>query len=556
MAQPTATDAEPVLDALAFELDRGGGAPLSRQLHEGLRAAILSGNLRPGARLPSSRALAQSLGVARNTVISAFEQLASDGFLDGQHGSGTYVARNLPLDMAEILSAPPAAALNGAPRVPGSRRARAFVEVPASFRVAQRPVPFRMNYPAVDAFPVRLWANLTARLHRRLAADPSHELLGEGDAQGYLPLRRAIAQHVALARGVRCGAENVVVFAGAQQALDVAFRVLLDPGDEAWLEDPSYPGARGALAAAGARLQPVPVDGEGLVVDVGECRSPQAQLVYVCPSKQFPLGVTMSLSRRLQLLDWANRSGAWIVEDDYDSDYRFAGRPVMALQGLDRGGRVIYLGTFSKAIFPSLRLGFAVVPDPLVAAFVGGRAVVGRHSPVLEQALLATFMREGYFARHKRRMRKLYIERQQLLLEAARRHLGGALDLKPTEAGLQLVGWLPPGADDAAVAQAGAAAGLELAPLSRFAVARRLPPGLLLGFGGFPPAQIEDGVQRLADLLRATGISAAPARAARSRASSPSRARQGDAAAARRARSASPGRGAACAGSPPAIRDS
>jgi GntR family transcriptional regulator/MocR family aminotransferase len=532
------SDAEPVLDALAFELDRGSAVPLHRQLQERMRAEILSGALRPGTRLPSSRALAQSLGVARNTVLGAFERLASDGFLEGLHGSGTYIARNLPLDMAEILRPPTSALHPGDAHAIGARRAASFLEVPASFRIAQRPVPFRMNYPAVDAFPVRLWATLMARLYRRLAADPRRELLGEGDAQGYLPLRQAIADHVALARGVRCTAENVIVFAGAQQALDVAVRVLLDVGGEAWLEDPSYPGARSALAAAGAQVRPVPVDAQGLVVAEGERGSPRARLVYVCPSKQFPLGVTMSLGRRLQLLDWANRSGAWIVEDDYDSEYRFDGRPVAALQGLDRGGRVIYLGTFSKVIFPSLRLGFAIVPDALVDAFVGGRAIAGRHSPVLEQSLLATFMREGHFARHVRRMRKLYIGRQSALLDAVHRHLGDALDIRATEAGLQLVAWLPRHLDDAKVAQAGAAAGLELAPLSRFSIARPLPPGLLLGFGAFTPEQIDQGVQRLGRVLCDAGLSAASARGARSPAPSRSRARRGGAGGARRVRAA------------------
>ncbi|HEY6979583.1 PLP-dependent aminotransferase family protein [Reyranella sp.] len=527
-----------MLDALAFELDRGSAVALHRQLQERMRAEILSGALRPGTRLPSSRALSQSLGVARNTVLNAFEQLASDGFLEGLHGSGTYVARNLPLDMAEILRPTSGASYPADAHAIGATRAMSFLEVPVSFRIAQRPVPFRMNYPAIDAFPVRLWATLTARLYRRLAADPRRELLGEGDAQGYLPLRQAIADHAALARGVRCTADNIIVFAGAQQALDVAVRVLLDVGDEAWLEDPSYPGARSALAAAGAQVRPVPVDAQGLVVAEGERCSPRARLVYVCPSKQFPLGVTMSLSRRFQLLDWANRSGAWIIEDDYDSEYRFDGRPVAALQGLDRGGRVIYLGTFSKVIFPSLRLGFAIVPDALVDAFIGGRAIAGRHSPVLEQALLAAFMREGHFARHVRRMRKLYIERQAALLDTVHRHLGDTLAIRPTEAGLQLVAWLPHHLDDAKIARAGAAAGLELAPLSRFAITRPLPPGLLLGFGAFSREQIDEGVRRLRNVLRGAGLSAALAREARSPASSRSHVHRSGAGGARRVRAA------------------
>lgn len=504
MDTPATPCADP-LAALAFELDRAGPLALHRQLHGRLRALIAAGVLRPGMRIPSSRAFAEIHGVARNTVLSAFDQLVCEGYLEGRHGSGTYVAPNLPSDTARILlAATEGAPATGPPPLP-SRRGQALRAVPRSFRIAQLPVPFRMNYPAVDAFPVHLWAAITARIFRRLAADPRQSLLGEGDAQGYPPLCAAIADHLELTRGVRCRAENVVIFAGAQQALDVAVRVLIDEGDAAWLEDPSYPGARSALLAGGAVICAVPVDAEGLNVAEGEATSPCARLAYVCPSQQFPLGVTMSLARRLQLLDWAQRHRAWIIEDDYDSEYRFAGRPVPALQGLDRSGSVIYLGTFSKVLFPSLRLGYAVVPDALIPTFVGARAVAGRHSPVLEQATVATFITEGHLARHKRRMRNLYAERKIALLDAAHRYLGEQISLKPTDIGLQVIGWLAEPGDDASLSAAAKKIGIELAPLSRFTLARRLPPGVLFGFGGFPPAEIEAAMRRLTEGLLPSG---------------------------------------------------
>jgi len=310
-----------------------------------------------------------------------------------------------------------------------------------------------------------------------------------------------ISAYLGATRAVRCTWEQVIVVSGSQQALDLAARVLLDPGDAAWVEDPGYAGARGALLGAGARLVPVPVDGDGLDVAAGAQLGAGARLAYVSPSHQYPLGVTMSLSRRLALLGWASRSGAWVLEDDYDSEYRYTGRPLEALQGLDPEGCVIYLGTFSKVLFPALRLGYLVVPPELVDPFTAARELVDRQSPSVEQAVLAEFIAEGHFARHVRRMRVLYAERQATLVEAAARELSGALDVRPAEAGMHLVGWLPGGTDDREASRRAAAEGVEATALSLHGIEPPQRRGLLLGYAAVGEEEIRAGVRRLAASL-------------------------------------------------------
>jgi GntR family transcriptional regulator/MocR family aminotransferase len=482
-------------------LDRGGSVPLYRQLYDGLREAILSGRLRPGARLPSTRALAGDLGASRNTVLSAFGQLFAEGYLEGRVGAGTTVVRTLP---ETLLRARPEAA--GAER-PGrrprlSRRGALLVGTRAALtRGAATARPFRPGLPGLDAFPFDLWTRLVARRWRRVP----RQLLDYGDPAGYAPLREAIAAYLGEARAVRCEAAQVIVVTGAQQAVDLAARVLLDPEDIAWVEEPGYPGARGALVAAGIRLVPVPVDAEGLDVRRGARRAPGARLVYVTPSHQYPLGVTMSLNRRLALLEWASASGAWILEDDYDSEYRYAGRPLAALQGLDTAGRVIYAGTFSKVLFPALRLGYLVVPPELVDAFVAARALADRHSPSVTQAALADFIDGGHLARHVRRTRALYAERQAALVRAVGRTLGGLLEVAPAEAGMHLVGWLPAGVDDRDASRVALAREVDAPPLSAFRARRATGSergGLMLGYAAYAPREIDDACARLAAALR------------------------------------------------------
>ncbi|ABG03115.1 transcriptional regulator, GntR family [Rubrobacter xylanophilus DSM 9941] len=487
---------------LWVSVDRSSAVPLHRQLYEGLRGAILGGRLSPGARLPSTRELAAGLGVSRNTATSAYVQLLAEGYLEGRVGSGTYVARSLPDDLLRARPGPGREAAGAGAERALSRRGGLLAATPTTTaRDAGAPRAFRPGVPALDRFPFELWRQLASRFWRR----PPPGLLGYGDPAGYAPLRAEISAYLRAARAVRCSPEQVIVVSGSQQALDLAARVLLDPGDAAWVEDPGYMGARAALLGAGARLVPVPVDGEGLDVAAGARLGPDARLVHVTPSHQYPLGATMSLARRLELLGWANRTGAWVLEDDYDSEYRYAGRPLEALQGLDAEGRVIYVGTFSKVLFPSLRLGYLVLPPDLVDAFAAARELSDRHPPGPDQGVLARFIAEGHFERHLRRTRKLYAERQEALVEAARRHLAGRLEVPPAEAGMHLVGRLPEGTDDREASRRAAALGVEAPPVSAFASGACRTPGLVLGYAAFGRDEIEEGVKRLRAALDGPG---------------------------------------------------
>lgn len=492
---PRATSIVPPLN---IALDPAAPAPIYRQLYEGLRRVILNGSLPQGTKLPSTRALALELDIGRNTVINAYEQLLAEGYLESKIGSGTYVAAELPDDLLRVRADEPHTAMAGGDGRALSRRgdllAAASVSEPHDFAV---PRAFRPGLPALDAFPFKTWARLWSRRWRK----PSMELLGYGDPAGYRPLREIIAAYIGAARGVRCETEQVIMVAGSQQALTMAARVLLNEGDVVWVEDPGYPGARAAFQGAGARLIPVPVDEQGLDLSAGASLAPDARLIYVTPSHQYPLGITMSLSRRLALLDWARRAHAWVLEDDYDSEFRYAGLPLAALQGLDNDGRVIYLGSFSKTLFPSLRIGYVVVPPDLVDAFVASRALIDRGSPSMEQAVLADFIAEGHFERHIRRMRSLYAERQAALIEAAPGELGGLLEVMRSSSGMELIGWLPEGVDDRDASRSAAARDVEVTPLSTYYAGPPHRGGLLLGYTGVDEQEIRDGVRRLGAAL-------------------------------------------------------
>ena len=487
---------------LTLPLDPLSDTPRFRQLYEALRREILNGRLPPGARLPATRGFASELGISRNTVLAAYAQLLAEGYLEGKLGSGTYVPRALPEEMIQARRTTESARPRPSKRRALSQRGKLLT---TTSRTAHRfpgvPRPFRPGIPALEAFPFDIWMRLVARHHRR----PPRELLTYDDPAGYAPLRRAIAEHLGLVRAVHCDPEQVLVITGSQQGLDLVARILLDPGDSAWVEEPGYPSARAVLQGAGVRWVPVPVDGDGLDVEAGSARCRDARLVYITPSHQYPLGVTMSLARRLALLDWAARADAWVVEDDYDSEFRYAGRPLAALQGLDGDGRVIYLGTFSKALFPSLRLGYLVVPPDLVDAFVAARDVIDRQTSTLTQAVVADFLLEGHFLRHIRRMRTLYQDRQETLLRAARRELGGLVQVSPSATGLHLVGWLESGRDDRQASLAAARVGVEAPPLSRYCVEPPKRGGLVLGYAGSDPRQTRDAVRKLGQALRPRG---------------------------------------------------
>jgi GntR family transcriptional regulator/MocR family aminotransferase len=480
-------------------LDTKSATPLYRQLYDYLREAILTGQLASGTRLQSSREIAKELNVSRNTVVNAFDQLLAEGYLEGQVGSGTYVSRALPEDLFNVKTLTRSCTRAVGKGLGLSARGKVFAAfAPSVPREPEKVRAFQSGVPALDAFPFEIWSKLAARHWRR----PADALLGYGEPQGHAPLRRAVAAYLGVARAVRCQPEQVIIIDGAQMAFDLIARVLLDPGDAAWMEEPGYPGARAALVASGARLVHVPVDAEGLDVAAGAKLDPQARLIYVTPSHQFPLGMTMSLPRRLALLEWASRAGAWVMEDDFDSEYRYEGRPIASLQGLDNDGRVVYVGTFSKFLFPSLRLGYIVAPPALVDAFIAARAITGRHSPSVDQAVLTDFIEEGHFGRHIRRMRTLYAERQVLLINALRKECGDLLEVEPSAAGIQLVAWLPEGLDDKEIAREALARGLEVRAMTTFYAGASPRGGLELGYAAFNKHELRRGAAQLSAVIR------------------------------------------------------
>lgn len=475
---------------------RPPGAPAARWLADAIRAEILEGRLAPGARLPATRELARQYALARGTVVHAFEQLRSEGYVVGTVGAGTRVSEVLP---ESLLQARPAQRVRAAPARSRPLALSAFATRVTFFRGYEpRSLrAFRANQPALDLFPTTLWAQVAARRLRRA----SSALLLGSEPLGYLPLREAVAEYLNTSRGARCEAGQVVIVSGAQEALDLVARLTLDPGDRVAIEDPGYGGAARVFEANGATLVPMPVDDEGMTVRGRTWRG--VRLAYCTPAHQFPLGMSMSLSRRLALLEWARESGSWIFEDDYDAEYRYAGRPVPALQGLDRHGVVCFAGTFSKVLFPSLRLGYLVVPPALMETVTAAKSVVTRHAPLLDQAVLADFIADGHFARHLRRMRGIYAARLQVLLDDGGQQLGGALEFSQVEAGLQTVGWLAPGADGAAAERGAAARGVEVRAISRFARRALARDGLQLGFAAVDEAEIRRGVRELAMALGA-----------------------------------------------------
>jgi GntR family transcriptional regulator/MocR family aminotransferase len=487
--------------ALPLNLPSPAGRELYRWIYEELRSAILEGRLPPGSRLPATRDLAETYRVSRPTIVTAFEQLKSEGYVDGRVGSGTYVSQVLPDQLLQVRSTQRKKQIPRR-RVPLSsyaQRLHPFFGASATGNVRA----FRANQPALDAFPTTLWAQVAARRLRRVSAS----LLAGGESLGYRPLREAVADYLNAARGVKCSAEQVLIVSGAQEALDRTGRILLNTGDAAWMEEPGYPGAVRVFEALGARIPPVPVDEEGLDPDLGVRRCPRARLVYVTPAHQYPLGVTMTLRRRLALIETARRNGMMIFEDDYDSEYRYSGRPVRALQGLDRSGVVLFAGSFSAVLFPALRLGYLVVPENMVDVFAAAGSVSTHHPPLLEQAVLCDFITEGHFARHVRRMRELYAERLTVLLESARDKLSGTIEISSVEAGLQTIGWLKGRLKAEAAAAAASKNDVEVIPLNRYAWGHIRRQGLVLGFAAVDPREIRRGVDRLAASLPELGQS-------------------------------------------------
>ena len=465
---------------------------LTSWLYAELRSAILQGRLAAETRLPASRDFAIQHGLSRGTVVSVFERLQSEGYISCHVGSGTRVNRLAAGKAGESRQAttPPA----DVRRVASSyKRPKAWEDIAIQKGVC----PFQMRDPALDEFPAKLWGSLAARRARTF---PSW-LKSEADGRGYPPLREAIAHYLAVSRGVRCSADQVFIVSGVQQALDLLARLLLKKDDPIWMEDPGYFGAEIAFSNVGAKIIPVPVDEQGLKVEAGLKACPRARGAYVTPAHQFPLGMTMSLKRRMALLKWASRTGAFIIEDDYDSEYRFEGRPIPTLQSLDRHSNVIVVGTFTKLLFPSLRIGYVVLPSSLVDWFLAFRNRTDFRNLSLDQAVLCDFIEEGHLGRHLRRMRNLYASRLGALIDCGREHLRGLVRISDARAGLYTVGFLENGMGSRQAEKAAAARGIEVIGLDRYALKRPDPKGVLMGFAGFDETQIQKASIELAAAL-------------------------------------------------------
>ncbi len=477
--------------------NEASGTTLRLQIYRQLWQSISDGTFPAGSKLPPSRDHAKALGVARNSILWALDRLKAEGYLHTRVGDGTYVA-----DAAHML---PVARRHGVrpvmPASPGlSRRGQAMVDAVRHWPPpAGEPIAFRVGYPALNAFPYPTWE----KLMRLTQKDQGTAMARYISPAGHPPLQQAISQWLLVSRGIRCDAGQVIVVSGSQQALDLVGRILLDPGDEVLVEDPGYQGIRASLMGHGAVARPVPLDAEGMDIDHAARKWPKARMAVVTPSWQFPAGVHMGLGRRLAVLAWARLHQAWVVEDDYDGEFQYLPHRTPALASLDESGRTIHVGTFSKSLHPGLRMGFIVVPDRLVDAFTAAKVLADRHNPALEQAVLARFIADGHLLRHLQRMRALYAERQQTMIDALNRATHGAIQLMPSLRGIHLVHEIPAGADDASLVIQAKSAGVHLAALSAFCMAspRR---GWAFGYAAYDAPELQRAAKRLAKLNLST----------------------------------------------------
>lgn len=481
------------LDIGTIRLSRTGPVSLQEQLTVTLRQAILEGRLAPGSELPSSRLLAEELGVSRTTTLRAFESLVLEGLAEATIGSGTRVAGSVTRGVR-----PTGAAVPGSTMAPdrlatkSERKLSAF----AAAGYSGIPKPFAPGVPALDQFPIDAWTKaVSQRLRRATIAE-----LCRSDGAGNAELCAAISNHLGASRAARCSPESVLIVSGTQQAVGLAARVLTDPGDVCWIEEPGYLNARYALLMADLKLVPAPVDTQGLMVEEAIATLPQPKLIYVTPSHQHPLGGTLNEERRQALIEYAEAVGAWIIEDDYDNDFASAGSPLICLQGLDRYNRVIYLGTFNKTMFPTLRLGFAIVPHDLIPVFRAARDYTDGQPPALMQRALGDFMASGAYASHVRRLRKVYSRRRMALVEALQLHLP-ELRLGVHDRGLHFVAYLPEDVDDQLGATVAAKEGIIVRPLSIFYLGAAMQKGFLLGSACVPEFQIPAAVERLSTIF-------------------------------------------------------
>jgi GntR family transcriptional regulator / MocR family aminotransferase len=475
-------------------IDGRSAQPLRSQIIRALKNSILRGDLRPGQRVPSSRALSAELNVSRITVIDSYSQLQAEGYFETRTGVGTSVSTSLPEQLMQCERPPKTQKMSGL-RPIARRISLTPPEAVPSWAAGLG--AFAVHQPAFDQFPFAIWSQLVTRHAKNPNAHAIHCL----DPMGARRFREAICDYLRTSRAVHADPEQIMIVSGSQQALQIAATVLLDPGDAVWMEEPGYRLARTAFAAAGCRVVPVPVDGEGLEVSAGIKQCADARAAYVTPSHQYPLGSTMSAARRLQLLNWAQSHGAWIIEDDYDSEYRFDSPPISSLQGMESNSRVIYIGTFSKVLFASLRLGYMVIPPDLVKHFATVRHSMDIFPPYLYQEVITDFMRAGHFGRHIRRMRLLYSDRRKMLVKHLEDTFGDSLKIHGAQAGMHLTATFRTNRDDVAIAERAAEQRLWLWPLSRSYMTKNVRKGFILGYGNVPAQRMTSAVEKLRSIL-------------------------------------------------------
>lgn len=476
-------------------IDKNLGKTIGNQLYAQLKNGIYEGMLRPGDRMPSSREMCAGLNISRNTVALIFEQLTMEGFFETKTGSGTFISKNIakfPYSKRQV--AHPA-------QKPERDIARPYGLNDAykghTSELEERR-PFQQSVPLIPEFPFAAWARISANVNKKM--NLLH--LGYDDAQGYLPLRKALCDHIRISRSINCGPENMLIVNGSRQALHLCAELLLNKADQCWMEDPGYPGATSAIQRFGGQICPIPIINEGIDLDYAMQHYPNAKLVYVTPSHQFPMGNTMALSERVKLLNHAKDNDMWIIEDDYDSEFRYNSRPIPALQGMGTNGNVIYSGTLSKVLLPALRLGYMVFPTAALARqFAVAKSASEGQSNIVTQAIVSEFISQGYFSRHIRQMRLLYKKAQHDLVGLINLHLKDKLTPVPVEAGMHFVAWLPPGIDAAAIANEALKEGLLIHPISAYSIKFKHPNGIILGFSGFTFTEMEQGVLALKRVL-------------------------------------------------------
>lgn len=479
---------------LTFKINIESSIPLYKQLYELLRNSILDGKIQPGKRLPGTRSLAAELNISRNTVAIAFDQLRIEGYITGKTGSGYFVSeipdkKPLPVGISNEKLHP----------------AKEFVKLKkySSGRLRENYrsdeiIPFQNGIPALNYFPIRTWLKII----NQTASYISDSLLGYSDAAGFRPLREAIASYLKTYRAVNCTAEQVLIVNGSQQGLDLIGRILLKKGSKVWLEDPGYLGIRDSMISAGASIHPCPLDDEGIDINFSWKHNPKPDLIYTTPSHQFPIGITMSVARRMQLLNFAIKNKCWIIEDDYDSEFRYVGNPLPSLQGMDQSKSVLYLGTFSKVLVPGLRLGYLVLPDSrMLNTFASMKYIMDRQSPILEQIVLAKYIEDGHFTKHIRKMRMLYKSRQEYLISEINKNMDGLISVNSSPSGMHIIAWLPQKLSDKKVFEAARKLNLILNPLSGYTLKYFKAPGSIIGYTGFNEVEIKEGLNKFKRIL-------------------------------------------------------